>query len=87
MLDDIFYFAVKDKAQCVKSFSSDIHTLLHPVQGIGRNAMMKYQMILSNPFFQQSIIKWCIRNHKPHRLMHNIIMFNLLTILKKLSVI
>ena len=62
MLDDIFHFAVKDKAQCVKSFSSDIHTLLHPVQGIGRNAMMKYQMILSNPFFQQSII--CILRQK-----------------------
>ena len=83
--DNIFNPTVKCIAQRIQSLRADRFSLFNPIQGVGRKALLIYQIVLRNVLPEQSLVKRFVADHRHHR-EHNI-MLNRLTMPNKLSII
>lgn len=85
MFDNIADFAIEHIAERVERFCADVLSVFHAVKGVGGKALVKNQMIFRDILFEKRIIKRLITDHIfRHRT--KIIILNLLTILKILSI-
>ena len=80
----ITYFAIKNIAKGIKRFCADRLSLFDSMKGVGGKTLLEDQVIFSYTFFVESFIKGSITNQYHHRIYS--IILNLLTILKKLSI-
>ena len=68
MCDDVADLTIQNKAQAVERLGSDRQSFFHSVEGIGRDALFKYQMIFRDILFDKSLIKRFVRNQVDHLL-------------------
>lgn len=82
--ENVGNFAIQGVAKGIKRFCADRLSLFDSMKGVGGKTLLEDQVIFSYTFFVESFIKGSITNQYHHRIYS--IILNLLTILKKLSI-